>query len=45
MTMIRAKKRWKEYFERFLNDGNPRLGFGDGVPNQDVASGISRDDN
>ena len=28
------KKRWKEYFERLLNEENPRTVVGDGLPNK-----------
>ena len=34
--------RWKGYFDKLLNEENPRSIFGDGVPNEGLTQGISR---
>ena len=36
--------RWKGYFDKLLNEENPRSIFDDGVPNEGLTQGISRDD-
>ena len=36
--------RWKGYFDKLLNEENPRSIFGDGVPNEGLTQGISRND-
>ncbi len=40
----KIKDRWEKYFEHLLNEENPRVVFGDGVPNQAVTSSISREE-
>ena len=40
----KIKNRWEAYFDRLLNEENPRVVFGDGVPNEGITSGISRDE-
>ena len=37
-------ERWKGYFDKLLNEENPRSIFDDGVPNEELTQGISRDD-
>ena len=37
-------KRWKEYFEKLLNEENERLIRGDGIPNFGVAPEISKEE-
>lgn len=37
-------KRLGDYFEHLLNEENPRIVFGDGVPNQILAPEISREE-
>ena len=34
--------RWKGYFDKLLNEENPMSIFGDGVPNEGLTQGISR---
>ena len=36
--------RWKGYFDKLLNEENPRTIFDDGVPNEGLTQGISRDE-
>ena len=36
--------RWKGYFDKLLNEENPRFIFNDGVPNKGVTQGISRNE-
>ena len=36
--------RWKGYFDKLLNEENPRSIFGDGVPNEGLTQGISRNE-
>ena len=36
--------RWKGYFDKLLNEENPRSIFDDGVPNEGLTQGISRDE-
>ena len=36
--------RWKGYFDKLLNEDNPRSIFDDGVPNERLTQGISRND-
>ena len=36
--------RWKGYFDKLLNEENPRSIFDDGVPNKGLTQGISRDE-
>ena len=36
--------RWKGYFDKLLNEENLRSIFGDGVPNEGLTQGISRND-
>ncbi len=36
--------RWKEYFDTLLNEENHRSLFEDGVPNDDLTQGISRNE-
>ena len=36
--------RWKGYFGKLLNEGNPGSLFDDGVPNEDLIYGISGND-
>ena len=35
---------WKGYFDKLLNDENPRSIFDDGVPNEGLTQGISRNE-
>ena len=37
-------RRWKGYFDKLLNEENPRSIFDDGVPNEGLTQGISRND-
>ena len=37
-------ERWKGYFDKLLNEENPRSIFGDGVPNEGLTQGISRNE-
>ena len=37
-------RKWKGYFDNLLNEENPRYIFGDGVPNEGLTQGISRND-
>ena len=39
---IRA--RWKEYFEKLLNEENPRIIIGDGNPHQRIVQDINREE-
>ena len=36
--------RWKGYFDKLLNEENPRSIFDDGVPNKGLTQGISRNE-
>ncbi len=36
--------RWKGYFDKLLNEENPRSIFDDGVPNKGLIQGISRNE-
>ena len=36
--------RWKGYFDKLLNEENPRSIFDDGVPNEGLTQGISRNE-
>ena len=36
------KRRWETYFERLLNEENPRMVFEDGIPNEAVTSAVTR---
>ena len=36
--------RWKGYFDKLLNEDNPRSLFDDGVPNEGLTQGISRNE-
>ena len=36
--------RWKGYFDKLLNEENPRSIFDDGVPNEGLTQGIRRDE-
>ena len=36
--------RWKGYFDKLLNEDNPRSIFDDGEPNEGLTQGISRDE-
>ena len=36
--------RWKGYFDKLLNDGNPRSIFDDGVPNERLTQEISKNE-
>lgn len=38
------RNRWKCYFEKLLNEENPRVVVGDGVPSQGVVPEISKDE-
>ena len=40
----RIIRRWKGYFDAMLNKENPRSIFDDGVPNQGLTNGISRNE-
>ena len=40
----KIKSRWESYFNHLLNEENPRVVFGDGVPNEGITSGISREE-
>ena len=37
-------ERWKGYFDKLLNEQNPRSIFDDRVPNEGLTQGISRTD-
>ena len=37
-------RRWKGYFDKLLNEENPRSIFDDGVPNKGLTQGISRNE-
>ena len=37
-------ERWKGYFNKLLNEENPRSIFDDGVPSEGLTQGISRDE-
>ena len=36
--------RWKGYIDKLLNEENPKSIFDDGVPNEGLTQGISRDE-
>ena len=36
--------RWKVYFDKLLNEDNPRSIFDDGVPNEGLTKGINRNE-
>lgn len=40
----KVKSIWESYFNHLLNEENPRVVVGDGVPNEGITPGISRDE-
>ena len=40
----KIKCRWESYFNRLLNEENPRVVFGNGAPNEGITPGICREE-